>query len=328
MTNQSTMGLTEDMRMLDYWGGVYRPADQHIDSIRAAYDAFLQHYTLPRTDDMLVEDHELELGSHSVALRVFYPALDSSQDAEFTHAPDAAMQPGSWVFYVHGGGQVVGSLDSHEFIARQLAAELNVKVFLLDYGLAPEFGWQQALLDCQAAFAQICAQAETWNIQANQAMIAADGSGCSIALQLQQSCSAQTVQAMALYYPIFSNAAIEAAVPATVQALDSSALVYRVEDQPSMQDSYAIAALAGQGEVPVLTQAVPACFVSTAEFDRCPDATAQLLAQLKQSAEQLQHVEGQGLRSSALPLFRDCPAAAQIHDAAIAFLNQYTFKAI
>lgn len=103
---------------------MYSPADRHIDSLRAAYDAFLQHYTLPRTEQMEVEDFDLKLSTHEVSMRVFNP---------LTCTPS---QSGNG-FYVHGGGNVVGGADSHEYIARQLSRDLNLKVFLVEYGLFP-----------------------------------------------------------------------------------------------------------------------------------------------------------------------------------------------
>ena len=45
MTAQSNMNyeLSEEMQSLVYWSSIYSPADQDIDSIRAAYDAMCLH---------------------------------------------------------------------------------------------------------------------------------------------------------------------------------------------------------------------------------------------------------------------------------------------
>ncbi|MDR0245397.1 MAG: alpha/beta hydrolase [Burkholderia sp.] len=52
------------------------------------------------------------------------------------------------VLFFHGGGFVVGSLDSHALITAQLAAETGLDVIAVDYRLAPEHRAPAALEDC------------------------------------------------------------------------------------------------------------------------------------------------------------------------------------
>ncbi|MCA8052273.1 alpha/beta hydrolase [Burkholderia arboris] len=52
------------------------------------------------------------------------------------------------VLFFHGGGFVVGSLDSHALITAQLAADTGLDVFAVDYRLAPEHRAPAALEDC------------------------------------------------------------------------------------------------------------------------------------------------------------------------------------
>ena len=311
MIQQETQALTEEMQMFDYWSRVYSPADRHIDSIRAAYDAFLQHYTLPRSDDMVVEDLSLDLGGDLVDLRIFYPEV-------------MAEICGAWVFYIHGGGDVVGSADSHEYIARQLARDLGVKVFLLEYGLVPEFSWNQGLQHCIAAYQKIFIAADRWNIQADQVGIVADGSGCRIALELQQALFAQQfpVTALALLLPSFTpiadplNSAIES-------------LVYQVEDQQQVQQWFDLPLSATSlRTVPTLHHAVPPCFMATAEYDPCAESNAVLQHQLQQRSTCLELQQGDGIRASALPLLRDCSAAAGIYSAVQQFLTAQLSKSV
>ncbi len=55
--------------------------------------------------------------------------------------------------YFHGGGWVVGDLDSHEAHAIRLANEAGVVVLNVDYRLAPEHCFPAAIDDCEAALA-------------------------------------------------------------------------------------------------------------------------------------------------------------------------------
>ncbi|WOE31724.1 MULTISPECIES: alpha/beta hydrolase [unclassified Acinetobacter] len=306
MSEQSQPILTEDMHMFDYWSGVYSPADQHIDSLRAAYDAFQQHYTLPRTDDMIVEDQVLHLPDHAIHLRTFCP----EQDMPETGWP--------WIFYIHGGGNVVGSADSHEYIARQLARDLQVKVFLPEYGLVPEFGWDQGQRDCLEAYCILIAQASVWNIAVNQAAIVADGSGVAIALAVQQALALSIQpQVQAFIFPSFMPQQNE------VLPYSKASLVYQVENQALMQDWTGIAVQHASRTFVSLKGDIVPSFVALTEFDLSASANQALIQQLEQLSSQVEVHRGMGLRANCLPLLRDCPEVAAIYAALLQFLSPH-----
>jgi acetyl esterase len=55
------------------------------------------------------------------------------------------------VVYYHGGGFVIGSLDSHDIVCRHIATGANVNVVSVDYRLAPEEPFPAAAEDAYAA---------------------------------------------------------------------------------------------------------------------------------------------------------------------------------
>jgi acetyl esterase len=61
--------------------------------------------------------------------------------------------PRPLVIYLHGGGFVIGSLESHDGLCRQLARTADVTVLALDYRLAPEHPGPTAIDDATLAFA-------------------------------------------------------------------------------------------------------------------------------------------------------------------------------
>ncbi|WP_261546142.1 alpha/beta hydrolase [Burkholderia multivorans] len=65
------------------------------------------------------------------------------------YAPSHGAPRGTVLFF-HGGGFVVGSLDSHQLITAQLAADTGLAVIAVDYRLAPEHRAPAALEDCAA----------------------------------------------------------------------------------------------------------------------------------------------------------------------------------
>jgi acetyl esterase len=56
------------------------------------------------------------------------------------------------IMYLHGGGWVVGTLDSHDAVCRQLALGSGCTVVSVDYRLAPEHPFPAAVIDVIAAF--------------------------------------------------------------------------------------------------------------------------------------------------------------------------------
>jgi acetyl esterase len=59
--------------------------------------------------------------------------------------------PGPVLVYFHGGGFVIGDLESHEPICAEIARMLDLPVVAVDYRLAPENAWPAAPDDCEAA---------------------------------------------------------------------------------------------------------------------------------------------------------------------------------
>ena len=65
--------------------------------------------------------------------------------------PRASREPGPAAVFFHGGGFVIGDLDSHGSFTAEMARVLDLPVIAIDYRLAPEFPWPAAPDDCEAA---------------------------------------------------------------------------------------------------------------------------------------------------------------------------------
>ena len=78
------------------------------------------------------------------------PVTVAGRYAEWIAAPGCL--PDRAVLYLHGGGYVIGSCDSHRNLAYNLAAASKAKVLLLDYRLAPEHPFPAAVHDAVAAY--------------------------------------------------------------------------------------------------------------------------------------------------------------------------------
>ena len=79
-------------------------------------------------------------------------ALDvAGRAAEWVRAPNC--QPGRAILYLHGGGYVIGSIDTHRSLAGEISRAAQASVLLTDYRLAPEHPFPAAVDDGVAALA-------------------------------------------------------------------------------------------------------------------------------------------------------------------------------
>lgn len=83
------------------------------------------------------------------------PTTIGGVPAEWIDAPGAARDAA--ILYLHGGGYVAGSIDSHRNLTGTLARAAGVRVLALDYRLAPEHPYPAALDDALAAYGALVA---------------------------------------------------------------------------------------------------------------------------------------------------------------------------
>ena len=60
-------------------------------------------------------------------------------------------EPGPAMLFYHGGGFVIGDIETHASFCAEIARVLDVPVISVDYRLAPENPWPAAPDDCEAA---------------------------------------------------------------------------------------------------------------------------------------------------------------------------------
>ena len=100
------------------------------------------------------------------------------------YAPESIGNIYPAVVYFHGGGWVVGSIETHEAFTGFLAKELNAKVFSVDYRLAPEHPFPIPLTDCEAAFNWVKDNALDLGINPNRVSVGGDSAGGNLSASL------------------------------------------------------------------------------------------------------------------------------------------------
>jgi len=85
------------------------------------------------------------------------------------------------LIYFHGGGWVMGDLDTHDGVCRLIANAAGIAVISVDYRLAPEHKFPAAVDDAVTATEWIAAHGATLGIDASRLAVGGDSAGGNIA---------------------------------------------------------------------------------------------------------------------------------------------------
>jgi acetyl esterase len=145
-----------------------RPPFHHlgVPQARSAYTAASEILDLPRAALERVED-------------IAIPAADGTPLAARLYAPSRDMLP--VLLYLHGGGFVIGNLETHDSLCRQLALHSAAAVVALDYRLAPEHRFPAAVDDAWSAMRWIAAHAQTLGLDGSRLAVGGDSAGGTLA---------------------------------------------------------------------------------------------------------------------------------------------------
>jgi len=107
--------------------------------------------------------------------------------------------------FLHGGGLVLGSLDTHDRIMRILAARSGAAVLGVDYRLAPEHKFPTQLDEIAASLDWLASDGESVGIDAAHLALGGDSAGAQLALGTAIAFKGKTprIKAMLLYYGSF-----------------------------------------------------------------------------------------------------------------------------
>ena len=127
-------------------------------------------FTQPEAPNVALVRELAAEGPHgTIPLRLYRPLAS---------AADAVLPV---LVYYHGGGFVVGDLDTHDVLCRQLANGAGCAVVAVDYRMAPEFPFPYAVEDCLAAPYWVQRNAEALGLDAVRLAVGGDSAGGNLA---------------------------------------------------------------------------------------------------------------------------------------------------
>ncbi|WP_330863616.1 alpha/beta hydrolase [Aquabacterium fontiphilum] len=161
----------------------FTPATQALlDNIRRA--GFPPIHTLP--PDQARASYRMGVGAMAVPGR----ELARVQDFEIP-GPAGALPARLWAashdtglpvfLYLHGGGFVVGGIDTCEAMCREIAHHSGAAVVAVDYRLAPEHKYPAGMDDCVAAFTWLSQQGHTLGLDGSRMAVGGDSAGGTLA---------------------------------------------------------------------------------------------------------------------------------------------------
>ena len=161
--------------------------------LRQQNDALAQQLCEPGPEVEECRDVALAVHGGTIGLRIYRPAGPGPFPAHL---------------YLHGGGWVFCSPDTHDNVCRRLARAGRFVVASVDYGLAPERPFPHGLDDCAAALAWLRREGATLDVDPGRLALAGDSAGANLALALclrLRDAGEPLPRAAALVYGAFSD---------------------------------------------------------------------------------------------------------------------------
>lgn len=139
MTDYRSLIDAETWAFIERTNSWYPPdtIDYTIDQQRSIYDRMCREFFAGYPEGVTAETTSVPTPTHTIPIRIYR-----------TRAPDAP----AMVLYFHGGGFILGGLDSHDDVCAELCARTGYEVVSVDYRLAPEHLHPADFDDAMSAF--------------------------------------------------------------------------------------------------------------------------------------------------------------------------------
>ena len=182
--NQPPFVLAETAAVLEFLAAQEGPhlADLPAQDMRAVYGQLGEAF-----------DAEPETGVRTVdfqgagpTLRAYFPATPKS---------------GPVIVYFHGGGWVIGNLETHNALCSLIATVSGLRVVAVDYRLAPEATFPAAHEDCLAATRHILSSPVELEAAVTGVAVAGDSAGGNLAFHVSAQLGADQLLGQFLIYP-------------------------------------------------------------------------------------------------------------------------------
>jgi len=127
-------------------------------------------------------------GDTSIKIRTYYPTTKAAQKT---------------LVYFHGGGCVIGSIDTHDRFCRYLAIHGNMNIISVDYRLSPEYKFPTPICDAIDAWNFIHENCEKFDIDPQHIGVGGDSAGAYLACLIGLNTLQTALPVQAKVKPVF-----------------------------------------------------------------------------------------------------------------------------
>jgi acetyl esterase len=228
------------------------------------------------------------------------------------------------VVFFHGGGWVIGDLESHDHMARAIASKAECVVVAVDYRLAPEHKFPAAADDAWAALEYVATHADELGVDASRIAVAGDSAGGNLAAVVSvQARDAEHVEVIqqVLLYPVTDGACDRPSMTENAEGymLTRGAMDWFHEQYAGSEDD-----LTDPRYSPIygdLAGVAPAVVV-TAEFDPLRDQGEAYAIALTDAGVDVVHTTYEGMIHGFFSMDAGLDSAGEAQDAVAAALKQ------
>lgn len=199
------------------------------------------------------------------------------------------------IIYLHGGGFVVGNLDTHDRIMRILSERTGAIVVGVDYRLSPEAKFPSAIEESAAAALYLHENGAQYGIDGDDISFAGDSGGANLSLGTtlylrDEKGGCPFVKTLILYYGLFGlkDSASQRLLGGSWDGLTQADLDYYMDcycaDKETDLNSPYLDCLSAD-----YSAGLPACYIAAAEYDPLRDDSAVLAMLCKENGITYRH---------------------------------------
>lgn len=229
------------------------------------------------------KDHKVEVEDSTITVREYFSNSISDKSAALV--------------YFHGGGWVIGDLETHHQLTGLLCEKLDARIFSVDYRLSPEFKFPIPLEDCEKAYEWVINNSDSLNVDKNKISAGGDSAGGNItaALCLKRRDEGKVLPKMQLlFYPVTDLHLKKDSIDECAEGffLTKEAMIwFRKHYLNSLEEIH------NPLVSPLLSEdlsGLPPAIVSTAGFDPLRDEGDEYANKLLSSGNKVFHQENEG----------------------------------
>lgn len=165
-------------------------ADMTLEEARQSYVALHQMADAPARELAVIRDLACPGPAGDIPLRLY----DTRKERD----------PSPVIVFYHGGGFVIGDLDTHHNLCTEIAHQMDLPVVAVDYRRAPEHPFPAAIEDCEAATRWIASSPEALERSATGLVTIGDSAGGNATIVVTQALTESAADVpVLLQVPIF-----------------------------------------------------------------------------------------------------------------------------